>query len=179
MLKTQDTVLVCIDVQEKLARAMPDKERLFSCLGKLMDGVSVLGVPAILTEQNPRGLGPTVSHVAEKHRGAHPVSKMSFSCWDTAAFKEALQSCNRRQVILAGIEAHICVYQTAVDLVSAGYGVEIVVDCVASRTTENKQIALEKMQAAGAGLTTTEMILFELIKTAESPRFREIASIIK
>ena len=179
MLKTEDTVCVCIDVQEKLVRAMYDKERLINALGKLISGMHELTIPVLITEQNPHGLGPTIPEISEHCGSSKRITKLSFSCWDTASFQEALKAYNRRQVVLAGIEAHVCVYQTAVDLVSAGYRVEVATDCIASRTEENKQIAMMRMKDAGAALTTTEILLFEMIRTAESPRFKRIASIIK
>jgi nicotinamidase-related amidase len=179
MLKINNCLLVLIDIQTKLWNAMSDKEALSANTQKLLKALKVLEVPLIATEQNPRGLGPTLPELGTLLGTVRPLPKSCFSCLEDAGFKQALQEANRRQILICGIETHICVYQTALDLLSAGYEVQVVADCVSSREASNRDIALSRMQAEGAKLTTSEMAIYELLKTAESPKFREILQIIK
>ena len=179
MLNIDKTALVIIDVQEKLSRVMHEKEKLFENLQKLVKGAKLLNIPIIITEQNPNGLGPTVSEIAPLLTDIKPVTKFSFSCCGEEPFLRQLEMLNRKQVLLAGIETHVCVYQTAVDLIEAGYEVHTVVDCVSSRTLENKNLALDKMKSEGANLTSVEIALFELLKTAANPKFKELSKIVK
>ncbi len=179
MLNTEKTALVFIDVQEKLSRVMHDKEKLFENLQKLIKGLKLLNIPIIVTEQNPKGLGVTVPEIAPLLIDSKPLIKFSFSCCGESPFLSEIAKLNRKQIILVGIETHVCVYQTAVDLIEAGYEVHIPVDCVSSRTTENKNIALDKMKAEGAKLTSVEIVLFELLRTAASPKFKEMSQIVK
>ena len=179
MITTEDTALVVIDVQEKLIPAMHDKDALLDGLKKMVKGARVLGLPILFTEQNPAGLGPTVPEIAELLPDYKPVSKFSFSSCGTEQFVEELKAVNRRNILIVGMEAHVCVYQTAADLVNLNYDVQVVADAVDSRTPENKQIGLEKSKAAGAGITSTEIALFELLKIAKGDTFKEIIKIVK
>ena len=178
MLKPENTMLVLVDVQVKLIRAIHDAEGLLRSAVRLVRGAKVLGVPILWTEQNPAGLGPTVGELAGLLDG-QPLIKLSFSCCGEEAFMEALRSLARRDVLLAGIEAHVCVYQTAVDLLGAGYRVQVVSDAVGSRTPSNRAVGLERMTALGALITSVETALFELLGRAEGERFKEILSIVK
>ena len=179
MITTEDTALVIIDVQEKLIPAMHDQEALLDNLKRMVKGARVLGLPILFTEQNPAGLGPTVPEIAELLPDEKPVSKFSFSSCDTEAFMEELKAVNRQNILIVGIEAHVCVYQTAVDLVNLNYNVQVVADAVDSRTNRNKHIGLEKSKAAGADITSTEIALFELLKIAKGDAFKEIIKIVK
>ena len=179
MLNIDDSVLVVIDVQEKLFRVMNDKEMLVKNLQKLVNGVQILEVPIIMTEQNPDGLGPTIAEVAELTPEVSRIAKFSFSCCGEERFLQELQAMNRKQAIIAGIETHVCVYQTAVDLLDLDYSVQVVADCVTSRSSFNNNIGLERLRAEGVVITSTEMVLFELLKTARNPKLKEIQAIIK
>jgi nicotinamidase-related amidase len=179
MLKTDQTVLVLIDIQGRLAQLMHDCEALFTNLRRLVQGAKVLGLPILWLEQYPAGLGPTIPEIAELLTDLKPVEKMCFSACGSEAFLARLSTAERRQVLLAGIEAHVCVYQTAADLLAAGYEVEIVADAVSSRTAANRDLALGRMRVAGARLTSVEMALFELLRTAEAPQFRDVARLVK
>ena len=174
-----DTVLVIIDVQEKLFRFMNEKEMLVQNLQKLIRGALILGIPIILTEQYPNGLGPTITEVAELMPTVNHIPKFSFSCCGEGRFLQEVHTLNRKHIIIAGIETHVCVYQTAADLVNLGYQVQVVADCVSSRTSFNTTIALERLKSEGVILTSTEMVLFELLKTAENTKFKEFQRIIK
>jgi len=178
-LTTANTVLVVIDFQERLFPAMHAKEKLLQNVVKLIKGAKVLEIPVILTEQYPKGLGPTIPEIKELLPDVKPVEKVCFSCCDNEAFCKALEALKRRQVLIAGIEAHICVYQTAMALARAGYEVQVVSDGVSSREPENKSAALHKMGAAGISPTTAEMALFELLRVAQGDKFKQISSIVK
>jgi nicotinamidase-related amidase len=179
MLKPDQTALILIDIQGKLAQLMHGREALFEQLARLIRGAKALGLPVLWLEQYPQGLGPTIPEVASLLPDARPVAKTSFSACGNADFLAQLSSAERRQVLLAGIEAHVCVYQTARDLLEAGYEVEVVADAVSSRTEANRQLGLQRMSDAGARLTSVEMALFELLRTAEAPAFKDIARIVK
>jgi len=179
MLKMEDTILLLVDIQGKLAHLMHDKQRLFKNLQKLVKGIQVLGVPILWVEQNPIGLGPTIPEVADLLPTIKPISKMSFSSCRNDRFLKALKNLNRQQVLIAGIETHICVYQTTADLVELGMEVHVVADAVSSRSAENKAIGLQKMRDSGASWTSVETALFELLEVAEGEPFKEILRIVK
>jgi len=179
MLDIKNTVLTVIDIQGNLAHAMHDKESLFKGLKQLIKGFTALEIPIILTEQNPKGLGQTLPEIMELLPDVKAIPKMSFNCCDDEEYMEALKSYGKKKVLIAGIESHICVYQTAAALLEMVYEVEIVTDVVASRFPENKKLALKKMGRMGIEMTGVEMALFELLKTAEHEKFREIVKIIK
>jgi nicotinamidase-related amidase len=178
-LATDNTVLVVIDFQERLFPVMHDKEKLLRNVVKLIKGVKVLEIPVVLTEQYPKGLGPTIPEIKELLPDMKPIEKVCFNCCDEESFGKSLESLKRKQVLIAGIEAHICVYQTAIALSQAGYEVQVVGDCVSSREPENKLVSLFKMGAAGISPTTTEMALFELLKVAKGDKFKQISNIVK
>ncbi len=178
MLQCDNTALVLIDVQEKLLPAIHEWQRLLDAAVRLLRGVKVLELPIVWTEQNPRRLGRTVQDLAELLPG-EPIEKLSFSCGGQESFNTSIQQSGRNQILLAGIETHVCVYQTAMDLMAAGFEVHVVADAVSSRTDENRRIALDKMSAAGVQITSVEMALLEMLKVAEGPKFKEILRIIK
>lgn len=179
MLSDKNTALVVIDVQEKLSRVMYQKERLFENLRKLISGIKVLGIPVLLTEQNPEGLGRTIPEMAELLADVPPLPKFCFSCWGDERFTHRVEGLGHRSILLCGIETHVCVYQTAMDLLGAGYEVQVVADAVSSRTAANYTIGLERMKDEGVVITSTEMVLFELLKVARGLKFKEILKIVK
>ena len=179
MLNPETAALVVIDVQGKLAQLMHAKDDLFDQLGRVIRGCRALDVPIVWAEQYPQGLGPTVPAVARHLEGLEPIAKNAFSCWGDAGFRSALEATGRRHLLVSGIEAHICVYQTARDLLADGYEIEVVVDCVSSRTVSSKAIGLERMRDAGARPTTVEMALYEMLGKAGGERFKKILEIVK
>ncbi len=179
MLNLNNTLLVIVDVQGKLAQLMHEKDALFRNLQKLIRGAQILEIPILWCEQNPAGLGPTIPEVANLLSSQKPIPKMSFSSCGNSEFLQALSASARKQILLAGIEAHVCIYLTAADLLSAGYEVEVVADAVSSRSLENKQIALEKIRDLRVAITCTETALFELMRTADSPKFKELVKVLK
>jgi nicotinamidase-related amidase len=179
MLKRDDTALIVIDVQGKLARMMHDKDVLFQNLERLIKGAQILGIPILWTEQNPKGLGSTIPEIASLLPKATPLPKITFSCCGDDHFIHELEATGCTQFLISGIEAHICVYQTVRDLLSRNFEAEVVVDAVSSRTPANKEIGLEKMRDAGAHMTSTETALYELLEVAQGDRFKEILKIVK
>ncbi len=178
-LTPENTVIIAIDFQERLFPVMNAKEKLLQNVVKLIKGAKALEVPVIVPEQYPKGLGPTIPEIKELLPGMKPVEKVCFSCCDNDAFNQALAALNRKQVLIAGIEAHICVYQTAAALARQGYEVQVVTDCVSSREPENKAVAIQKMGALGILPSSTEMVLFEMLKVAQGDKFKQISSIVK
>lgn len=180
MLFMEDTVLVIVDVQGKLAQLMADKEELFLNLERLIRGADVLELPILWLEQYPEGLGPTIEPLAKLLAPKRqPIPKVSFSCWGCPAFVEALRATGRRQVLLAGIETHVCIYQTAADLLAEGYEVQVVADATSSRTVRNREIGLQRIRDMGAALTSVEMALFELQRIARGERFKALSHIVR
>jgi nicotinamidase-related amidase len=179
MLEPHNTVLVIVDIQEKLVRAMHAREDLIYKAQQLVQGARTLNVPIICTEQNPKGLGSTVPDVLRHMPGVQPISKFSFSCCASEAFMQAMRQADRKNVLLAGIEAHVCVYQTAAELAAEGFHVEVVADACSSRTNENKHIGIEKCRDAGASVSCVETALFELLRVAEGPQFKQILTLVK
>lgn len=179
MLTTDATVLVVVDVQDRLVPSMHQLESMIDNQKRLIKGMAALKVPMLCTEQNPKGLGATIPEIASLLQGVATISKNCFGCADSPVFMQTLADIGRKNVLLAGIETHICVYQTAIGLIEAGYHVEVVADACSSRRPENMQIGLYKANNAGAEITCVETALFELLKVAEGPRFKEILKIVK
>jgi nicotinamidase-related amidase len=179
MLSRAAAILVIIDIQGNLAQAMIDKENLFANTVKLIRGFKVFNLPVIVTEQTPQKLDQTIPQIAAELDGIKPIAKESFSSWADVHFREQLEALSRRHVVLLGIEGHVCVYQTALDLISNSYNIYLFADAVSSRTKENRDIGLAAMKNAGAHLTSTEMVLFELLRTAADPKSKDIFKIVK
>lgn len=169
------SLLAVVDVQEKLAPVMDDPRQVIANSVRLVKAAKILDVPALVTEQYPDGLGPTMIDLRNVHDG--PVfEKIEFSAWRNAAFAEDLKARQPECVVIAGIEAHICVLQTAVDLTKAGYRAFVVEDAVSSRRKPEMQAALRRMVHIGIEIVTTEMVLFEWLEKAGSDDFRTISS---
>lgn len=170
--------LAVIDVQEAFRPAVLDFDRVVANIGVLVQGARILGLPVIVTEQYPKGLGHTVPEVAEHLDGIAPLEKTSFSAVAADGFPAALAEV-RDQVVVCGIESHVCVNQTAEDLLAAGREVHVVGDAVTSRTAANRDLGLHKMEQSGATLTSVETALFELLREAGTPEFKEIQRLVK
>lgn len=179
MISRSSAALIVIDIQSSLFQAMQNKESLLINAAKVVKGVKVFNLPTIVTEQIPEKLGQTIPALAQELGGSDRIGKESFSCWENDIFREKLKSFSRREAIIIGIESHVCVYQTAVDLIDNGYSVHVVADAVSSRTKENSDVALAAMKSAGAYLTSSEMVLFELLRSAGDAKFKEIHKIVK
>jgi nicotinamidase-related amidase len=179
MLTADSTVLIVTDVQGRLAQLMHEKEAFFRALSAAIRAMRTLEVPVVWLEQVPDKMGETTPEVARLLDGLSPIAKRSFSAWGEEKFRDALNGLGRRQVLLTGIETHICVLQTAADLIREGFSVQVMADAVASRAPLDKEIGLARARAAGALPTTVETAVFEIMGEAGGPGFREIIGIIK
>lgn len=177
--KPDEFCLIVIDIQEGFKKAIPDFDIVAENISRLIRGMRVLKVPILVTEQNPGSLGKTTDRVCDALEDFTPISKMSFSCMDSVGFKAMFERLGRKSVVLCGIEAHVCLFNTATDLIKRGYEVHFAADATSSRRAIDKEIALRRVDAEGAKLTTSEMALFELTQNAGTKRFRDILSIIR
>ena len=174
-LEPERTALVVIDVQEGFRRAIPHFERIAKAVATLIEGAEAIGIPMLISEQYPKGLGETVPEVSEHlPEGTQPLDKVVFS----AAEVEGFDLGGRDQVLLCGVETHVCVNQTALDLLVTGVDVQVADDAVGSRTEENKQVGLHKMERAGAEITSVETALFELLGRAGTDEFKRVQKLI-
>jgi nicotinamidase-related amidase len=174
------TALLLVDVQERLAPAMPpdDLARVRKYARALLGAARELGIPVIATEQYTKGLGATLPDLREL-LPAPPLEKLHFSCGADPACAAALEATGRRQVLVAGMETHVCVFQTARDLVTAGYEVHVCADAVASRTAEHRRVGLELCREAGAIVTTAETAIFDLLHVAGTAEFKRVAPLVR
>jgi hypothetical protein len=171
--------LVVLDIQDRLLPAIFEKERVLQNSLRLVQGATILQVPVISTEQYRKGLGPTVPEVAAAIPGISPLEKVAFSACGAAGFIPALQHQKLSKIILCGIEAHVCVSQTCLDLLDQGFRVFVAADAVSSRTPENCRFGLDRMRAAGAVIVSTEMALFELLEQAGTAEFKQVLALVK
>lgn len=178
-LNREDTLAVFIDFQEKLMPAMHNKEVLQDKVVRLAKGLKVLDIPHIVTQQYTKGIGETIPEVAEAIGEFEPIDKTTFSCMSHVDFINQLEIAARRNIVVCGIEAHICVQQTVEQLLEEGYNVYIPVDCISSRSQNDFLWAAERMEKAGAVMTTYESVLYELLKDSKADGFREISRIVK
>jgi nicotinamidase-related amidase len=178
LIRAADSVLVVIDMQERLVPAMQAPARTLRNARTLLRAAELVGVPTLLTEQYPQGLGRTVPEIASAARAA-PLPKMHFSCMEDEGFASAFRGLGRRQAVLSGMEAHICVMQTAASLLEEGFEVFVVSDATASRTLDSERACIERLSAAGAGIVTTEMVVFEWLGKAGTAAFKELLPLIR
>jgi nicotinamidase-related amidase len=176
---TENALLLVVDVQGKLARIMHESESMIRQQGILIEGCKLLDVPVVWAEQLPDKLGPTVPELANRLEGFSPCAKGSFGCWGEDGLRGAIRDSGRDRILLAGIEAHVCVWQTAAALRAENYEVHLIADAVSSRSVFNRDIAFRRMEAAGVHLSCVEMVLFELMKDAGHPRFRDVTRLLK
>ena len=179
MLKSEHSMLLVIDVQGKLADLAWRAEAIQKNIRILIEGMKVLGVPVLATEQYPKGLGSTVPAIAELLGDAPVIEKNSFSCCGEFAFEKKMLEMHKTEIIVCGIETHVCVYQTVRDLLGLGYNVHLVTDAVSSRTEENWRLGVNVCTAHGAKQTSTEMVLFELLQFSGTEQFKAISKLVK
>lgn len=171
--------LVVVDIQERLLPAMFEPQRVLQNSLRLTKGAAVLGLPVFATEQYRKGLGPTVTETGSAIAGFAPMEKLAFSACGAPGFIPALKAKNVSDALLCGIETHVCVSQTCLDLLDDGFRVFVVADAVSSRTPENHRLGLERMRCAGAAIVSTEMALLELLGAAGTDEFKQILALIK
>ncbi|MGR9071791.1 MAG: hydrolase [Gammaproteobacteria bacterium] len=181
ILNAEDGLLVIVDLQSKLSAAMSKEEAdtVTANSASLIQAAGILNIPVLLTEQYPAGLGPTAPTVAEKlPENSRVFDKTGFSCCDAEGFCDALDETARKQVVLVGLEAHVCVLQTALELLQRGFLVHVAEDAVCSRKPEHKFYALERMKQQGVTVTNYESILFEWLKGSHHPLFKEVIALL-
>ena len=178
-LSTETSLLIVIDVQEKIFATMYEQKRVKDNIVRMVEGAKILKVPIIWTEQYSKGLGPTIPELKSALKGHTCYEKITFSCADDDQILKAVEKVKPKDILLCGIEAHVCVYQTAVELIEMGNAVHVVVDAVMSRYKSNHEVALRKMEQVGVNITSVEMALFELQGTAKGETFKPIAALIK
>jgi len=179
MLSADNTALLIIDIQEKLFRVMHNQEALQEKAITIIQGAQMLDLPVLLTEQYPKGLGQTIPEITQVLHTYEPIEKQTFSCCNNQDFLQALKQSGASQILVTGIETHVCIYQTVSQLLERDYHVEIVADAVTSRFPGDREIALERMQRDGARMTSVEMALFAMLQSAGDPRFKEISKLVK
>ncbi len=180
LLRREAVGLVVVDVQEGFRPVIDAFDATVAACGLLAEGFGVLGRPVLVSEQYPKGLGSTVGEVAGRlPEGVEPVEKLRFSACGVDAFDAALAAAGCTAWVVAGIEAHVCVNQTVLDLLDRGYEVHVAADATSSRAPANKALALERMAAAGAHVTSSEMALFEMLEVAGSPEFKAISKLVR
>ena len=179
MLNRENAVLVVVDVQGRLANLMHEKDLFFENLVRVIRGAQVLNIPIIWNEQLPDKLGETIPQIKDILTEMSPLVKNTFSCCGNLDFSDRLAALKRKQVLVTGMETHVCVYQTAADLLRQDYSVYLVADAVSSRSLENKKVGIEAITRCGAQITSVEMALFEMLRTAEGDEFKQIINIVK
>lgn len=177
-IESNDTVLVIIDLQEKLMKAMKDREKVYKNTNLLLATAYETNMPVVVTEQYPQGLGSTVNEIKNNFRKYEYMAKTSFSAW-VDEMKDIMKKLNRKTVILTGSETHVCVFQTARDLVEDGFKVFLVKDAVCSRFDENYQNGIELIKDAGAVITNAETVIFDILQKAGTPEFKAISPLLK
>ena len=178
-IKKEETVAVIIDVQEKLYPLISNNEKMTMNITRLIKGLKVLEIPMLITQQYTKGIGETITPIKEAIGEFSHIEKLSFSCCGDPIFLDALKKLGRKNVIITGIESHVCVLQTALDLIDMGYQPVLIEDCVSSRNLNDKKYALKRMKSAGAILSTYESILFELTVVSGTEQFKAISRIVK
>ncbi len=178
MFNAKETAIICIDIQEKLVNMLKNSAEIAQNSTKLMKAAAILEIDTIITEQYPKGLGSTIEEI-KNIKNFKTIEKTSFSALQTEEFKNEFEKINAKNVVIFGIETHICVYQTVIDLLEKGYSVYVISDCSSSRADFNHKTALELMKQKGANITTLEIVLFDFLKSSKHPNFKEIQGLIK
>jgi len=178
-LRKDETLCLVVDVQERLMPAMHRGPETLARIEVLIEGLKLLGVPFVVSEQYPRGLGPTLPRVADLLPGVRPFPKRSFSCTDDPGLLGALEAAGRPTIVVCGVEAHVCVQQTVTELAARGFRPVVCADAVTSRNPDDVARALGRMQAEGAVITGVESLLFELLGAAGTDTFKAVSRLIR
>jgi nicotinamidase-related amidase len=174
----EGTTLTVIDVQEKLLPLIVDRDKIVKNIVKPIKFAKIMNIPIILTEQYPKGLGRTVEEVKKVLPGIHPIEKTTFNCFGSEEFKERLSRMGLSTLVITGVETHVCINQAVLDAVDK-FKVYVISDAVSSRTKENWQIGLERMRDNGATISSTEMLMYELLGDAKTKEFKECSALLK
>ena len=178
MLKKSDTIAIMVDMQDRLVPAIAHNDELTGSCRLLLEGLGMLDIPLIATQQYSKGLGMTLPEL-QFYTDGKWIEKITFSCWREPAFREAVGALGAKQVIVFGTETHICVQQTVLDMLEAGFEVYLIADCVGSRFDTDRDTAIRRMEKAGAVITTSEAALFELTEAGGTELFRAVSRLVK
>lgn len=179
MLHKDSAVLIVVDFQEKLVPKIPVADAIIEQTVQLIRFSRELGIPVLWTEQYPKGVGVTSRRIANELKGFSPIEKMAFGCFDVPAFAEAMEKTERKQLVITGIEAHVCIMQTALQAQERGLEPFVVRDAIGSRAKLEYKAGLERLQQAGVALVTTEMAMFEMLRVAGTPEFKRVLPFLK
>ena len=179
LISNKDSVLVIVDMQERLIPKISDKHTIISNAITLIKSAGILDIPIIITEQYPKGLGPTIPEIKDLIVPWQPIEKICFSCFGSSDFSRKLKELKKDNLILCGIESHVCIMQTALDGLKLNYSVFFVKDAISSRTKNNRETGFERMAQAGAIPVSTEMLVFELLREAGTDKFKQIVSLVR
>jgi len=179
MLRIDESFFLLVDMQGKLAEMMHKRKELNESLKILIRGLRILELPMIWMEQYPKGLGETTPEIKSLMDGFEPFPKVAFGCGGDENIMAAIRDLNRKQAIVAGIETHVCVYQSCKQLLEEGFDVTLVEDCTSSRTKQNRKIALGALRDVGVKMSSVEMVLFELLHKAGGEKFKQISKLVK
>jgi len=179
MISNNDSVLVIVDIQEKIIPKISDQHTVVSNVVTLIKSAGILNIPIVITEQYPKGLGPTIPEIKDLIIPWQPIEKICFSCFGNNNFSKKLKELKRDNLILCGIESHVCITQTALDGLKLNYSVFFVKDAISSRSKNNRETGFERMAQAGAISVSTEMVVFELLREAGTDKFKQIVSMIR
>lgn len=171
--------MLVIDIQGQLAHLMHEKDKLFHSVKRLIKAFQILEIPIIITEQAPAKIGKTIPEITDAFNGEIVIEKLSFSCLGEEQFLKEMKKVARKEVVVCGIETHVCIMQTVLDLLKENYRVQVVTDAISSRSIHHTQVALGRMKSFGADLTTGEMVICELLKTATHKNFKDVMRLIK
>lgn len=178
-IKRENCLGLVVDIQERLFPVMAEREPFLTACQKLITGLQLLGIPVGVTQQYSKGLGPTIQEISSLIEPFQFIEKTSFSCLDEPAFATYLDASGKTNILVCGIESHVCVLQTAIDLKERGYEPVVIADCITSRSQAEKQIALQRFHLEGIRVSTAESILFELTRSAGAAEFKSISKLVK
>ena len=178
-ISNKNSVLVIVDIQERIIPKIFDKHTIISNTVTLIKSAGILNIPIVVTEQYPKGLGATIPEIKDLMVSWQPIEKICFSCFGSNDFSRKLKELKRDNLILCGIESHVCITQTVLDGLKLGYSVFFIKDAISSRTENNRETGFERMAQAGAIPSSTEMVMFELLKEAGTDKFKQMVTMIK
>ena len=178
IINENNCIIVIIDIQEKLVNIIKDSTIKENAV-HIAKTANILNIPVLITEQYPKGLGSTIQDIKDSVCNAVYIEKTNFNAFSEQKFKEYISNTNKKQIIIFGIETHICVLQTIYDILNKGFDIFLVENASGSRNDKDKEIAIERLRKAGCEIVTTEMVIFELLKSSRHPKFKEIQALIK
>jgi nicotinamidase-related amidase len=179
LLPRENTVLVLVDIQDKLLPYVAEKEKVVENIRMLIKFADIMNIPIVFTEHYPKGLGSTIPEISGVLRTYIPIEKVIFSCFGAPRFRSKLKELKAENLMVAGIESHICIEQTVLDALNSGYQVHVIEDAISSRTTKNHKIGVKKMRQFGAIISSTEMAMYEIMERADTKEFKEVLKLVK